>query len=391
MLKYFTADYVFPVSSSPLPQGVVVVTNTGEVVGVYPHQHPDVANKPLKRFKGILVPGFINTHCHLELAHLKNQLAQNTGLIPFIKGVVSLREFDEHEVLEAMLKADKEMQENGIVAVGDISNKSISKSVKEKSALHYHTFVELIGLDPKRAETIFEAGQKMAAEFGPLAVSITPHAPYSVSKELVRLITMHSKAGENLFSIHNQESEEENKFYRYKTGKFLELYDFFKQDINFFRPQARNSIQTFIPNFPKNQRILLVHNTYTSAKDLSFARRFSRDIYWCFCPKANLYIENRLPKVDLFLAQDAKITLGTDSYASNDALCILSELKVLHAHFPQLNFVETLKWATLNGAQYLGLDAQLGSLERGKTPGLNLITHTNDLSITPNSEVKKIL
>lgn len=167
MLKYFTADYVFPVSSSPLPQGVVVVTNTGEVVGVYPHQYPDVANKPLKRFKGILVPGFINTHCHLELAHLKNQLAQNTGLIPFIKGVVSLREFDEHEVLEAMLKADKEMQENGIVAVGDISNKSISKSVKEKSALHYHTFVELIGLDPKRAETIFEAGQKWLQSLAP--------------------------------------------------------------------------------------------------------------------------------------------------------------------------------------------------------------------------------
>lgn len=363
----------------------------GEVQGVYPAQHPDLAGKSIKQFNGMLCPGFINTHCHLELAHLKDQVPPKKGLINFIKGVVSLREFDETEVMQAMKKADKEMQHNGIVAVGDISNTSISKSIKQKSALYYHTFVELIGLDPQRAESVFEAGKKLKAEFEPLSASITPHAPYSVSKELVRLIDVHFKAGQNLFSIHNQESEEENKFYRYKTGSFLELYDFFKQNIDFFRPQARNSLQTFIPNFPENQRILLVHNTYTSSKDLFFVKRFNRDVYWCFCPKANLYIENKLPKIDLFLAQEATITLGTDSYASNDALCILSELKVLHEYFPQLKLADTLKWATLNGARYLGLDMKLGSLERGKKPGLNLITHTRGLELTARSEVKKMV
>jgi cytosine/adenosine deaminase-related metal-dependent hydrolase len=391
MLKYFTADYVLPVSSAPLPKGVVVMNDIGEVIALYPHNHAEVMGKPLQQFKGILVPGFINTHCHLELAHLKGQLKKKSGLIEFIKGVVSLRNFDEAEIHAAMQKADDEMYANGIVAVGDISNTMISKSLKEKSKIFYHTFIELIGIQPERAKTIFDAGKELKGAFGDQSVSITPHAPYSVSKELVRLIEHYCKHRPNLFSIHNQESDEENEFYRYKTGKFLDLFDFFKQDITFLKPQARNSLQHFYPSFPKNQRILLVHNTYTSAKDLYFVKRFPQEVYWCFCPKANLYIENRLPKVDLFLQDHFKVTLGTDSYASNDSLCILSEIKTLHEHFPHLQLTDTIKWATLNGAQYLGLDTYLGTLEKGKQPGLNLIMYTHELSLTPSSIIKKLV
>ncbi|MFM6954287.1 MAG: amidohydrolase family protein [Sphingobacteriaceae bacterium] len=391
MLKYFTADYVLPVSSAPIPRGVVVMNDIGEVIALYPHNHAEVIGKPIQQFSGILVPGFINTHCHLELAHLKGQLAEKKGLVEFIKGVVALRAFDETEILAAMQKADTEMYNNGIVAVGDISNKLISKSVKEKSKLFYHTFIELIGLNPDNAETIFAAGKELKEAFGSQSVSITPHAPYSVSKELVRLIEHYSKHRENLFSIHSQESDEENKFYRYKAGKFLELYEFFQQNLDFFRPQARNSLQHFLPIFPENQRILLVHNTYTRAKDLYFVKRFPHEVYWCFCPKANLYIEDRLPKVDLFVHDEFKLTLGTDSYASNNTLCILEELKTIHEHFPQLKLTNTIKWATLNGADYLGLASKLGSLERGKQPGLNLIMYTHDLSLTPSSTVKKLV
>ena len=135
MLKYFTADYVLPVSTAPIPKGVVVMNDIGEVVALYPHNHAEVVGKPIQQFKGILVPGFINTHCHLELAHLKGQLKKKSGLIEFIKGVVSLRDFDEAEIHAAMEKADEEMYANGIVAVGDISNTSISQSIKEKSKI----------------------------------------------------------------------------------------------------------------------------------------------------------------------------------------------------------------------------------------------------------------
>lgn len=391
MPNFFSADYVFPVSAKPVPNGVVAVSTQGEILGVYEKDHPELKNQTIEKHKGIIVPGFVNTHCHLELSHLQGKVEPNQGLIEFIKGVLGLRQFDEQEVMAAMEAADQEMYRNGIVAVGDISNRLISKPVKERSKLYYHTFIELLGINPAVAKEVFNRGLTLKEEFEPLPNSLTPHAPYSVSKELIKLIAQFSKKTENLISIHNQESEEENKFFRYRTGKFLDLYEFLQQDISFFKPQARNSLQTFTPSFPENQRILLVHNTYTSLKDLYFVKRFNRDVYWCFCPKANLYIENRLPKLDLFLAQDFQLTLGTDSYASNDGLCILSELKVLHEHFPKLRFSETIRWATLNGAHYLGVDKTFGSIEKGKKPGLNLIGYTDDLQLTRNSTVKKLI
>ena len=126
-------------------------------------------------------------------------------------------------------------------------------------------------------------------------------------------------------------------------------------------------------------------------KDIYFIKRFDRKINWCFCPKANLYIENRLPKIPLFIDQGFNITLGTDSLASNSKLCILNEMRTLQKNFPVLSIGRMLKWATLNGATYLGIDKEKGTLEPGKTPGLNLITGLDNLKITSDTKVKRLI
>ena len=136
---------------------------------------------------------------------------------------------------------------------------------------------------------------------------------------------------------------------------------------------------------------MLVHNTYSSLKDIYFILRSGRDITWCFCPNANLYIEDRLPKIEMFQYHDFNITIGTDSLASNKKLCILSELITLHANFPSLSFTETISWATLNGARFLGIEEQFGSIEKGKKPGLNLISNVNGLKLSANSKVQKLI
>ena len=191
--------------------------------------------------------------------------------------------------------------------------------------------------------------------------------------------------------MHNQESEEENKLYRYKKGEFVDLYESLQLNIDFFKPQARNSIQTVIPLIEESTPILLVHNTYTTVKDISFVRRFGRDIAWCFCPKANLYIEGRIPKIDIFLDQPFSLTLGTDSLASNDRLCILSEMKAIHERYPSIPLQKLISWGTINGARFLGVDDMLGTLEPGKRPGLNLISHVKSLNFTPDSSVTPLV
>ena len=389
MLRHFSADYIIPVTGEPVKDGIVSVDSGGEIIHL--HDNARLITDPVERHEGIIVPGFINSHCHLELSHLLHQIPRGKGLIPFISSVITQRHQDENLVLDATERADKAMYENGIVAVGDISNNNLTKNVKQKSPVYYHTFVELVGFDPKKAEEVFNRGLELRKEFAPLPASLTPHAPYSVSKDLFRLLRRYCDGNKNLLCIHNQESDDENKLYRYKSGGFIEFYKNLKLDIDFFKSQARNSVQSIVPLLSKRQRILLVHNTYTSSKDIYFARRFNRDINWCFCPNANLYIESKLPKIEMFLSHDFNITMGTDSLASNDKLCILSELKTINEHFPSLPLTQTIKWATLNGAKFLGIDKDFGSIERGKTPGLNLITDTKGLELTTQSGVKKLI
>jgi cytosine/adenosine deaminase-related metal-dependent hydrolase len=283
------------------------------------------------------------------------------------------------------------MYNNGIVAVGDIANTTIGLPVKQKSKLYYHTFIEAFGFSPLKAHEIFDNAVSLREQYKPLPCSITPHAPYSVSKELFKLICKVSEERTNLISIHNQETEEENKFYRYKMGEFINLYKFFKADISYFKPQARNSIQTVVPLLTNKHNILLVHNTFTNLKDIYFVKRFDRKINWCFCPNANLYIEGRLPKVDLFLDKGFNITLGTDSLASNHKLCLLSEMYVIQKNFMSISFEQILQWATLNGAKFLGIDDEKGSIEVGKKPGLNLLTGMDDFRITAETKVQRII
>ena len=388
-MKSFTADYVFPVYADPIKNGVVTVDDFGKIISV--SDKPLDNNPPPEKLSGIICPGFVNTHCHLELSHMLGMIPTRTGLVEFIKTITKNRGTDTGLVTAAAEKSDHDMYENGIVAVGDISNNNSTIAIKAKSKLYYHTFVEIFGFLPDRADALFEHALALKDEFKPQSVSITPHAPYSVSKELFRLIKKYADTHDNLLSIHNQECEDENKFFRYKLGKFTELYDYFGMDISHFKPQARNSMQSIIPLLTNKQEILMVHNTCTNLKDIYFLKRIDRKINWCFCPNANLYIEHKLPKINLFVDQGFNITLGTDSLASNQGLSILSEMQTIQHKFPTISTAKLMEWATINGAGFLGIDKQKGTLEVGKTPGLNLISGVNDTQLTPESKVKRLI
>jgi cytosine/adenosine deaminase-related metal-dependent hydrolase len=370
-MKSFKADYVFPVCADPIKNGIVTVDDLGKVIAVTdPGSHPPEV--PFEQLSGAICPGFVNTHCHIELSHLKDKVSPHRGLVNFIMDVQKTRAADSAAVLEAAFKADNEMYENGIVAVGDIANTNTSIAVKDASKLYYHSFVETFSFLPGKAQETFNKSLELLNEFKPRPSSITPHAPYSVSKELFKLIKSYCDHNKNLISIHNQECDDENKFYRYKQGTFVDLYKAFDIDISHFKPLARNSIQSVLPLLTNKQDVLMVHNTCTNLKDIYFIKRFDHKIHWCFCPNANLYIENRLPKVELFIGQGHNINLGTDSLASNSKLCILSEMRVLQQKIPSLSTARLMEWGTLNGAKFLGIDDEKGTIEPGKTPGLNL-------------------
>lgn len=388
MLKYLAADWIFPVNDLPIKNGAIAVDHDGEIKEIFTADEVEKLDVIVEKFIGAIVPGFINTHCHLELSHMLAQIPQHTGLAAFVQQIISSRQADVEKIDMAMRNADKQMFENGIVAVGDISNQIASKEIKQRSKIYYHTFVEAMGFNPQRANVIMEYATGIKNEFTPLAASVVPHAPYSVSPQLFALINEAAEKEDALISIHNQETTNENDFFQDKSGGFLALYKFLGLDIDFFKPTGKTSLQSWLP-FIKKQKTLLVHNTVSSKADIIFAKQSHQNLYWCLCPQANLYIENLLPDVDLLIDEEVKITLGTDSLASNKQLNILSEMKTLQQH-KNVSFEKLLQWATINGAEFLGLTSLFGSIEVGKKPGLNLIQLSEDFKIENDQVIKLV-
>lgn len=341
------------------------------------------AGDDIRSYPGIISPGFINCHCHLELSHMKDSIPQKTGLVQFIKQVIMTRQIGQEDLVKAIDLAEDEMINTGIVAVGDICNNSLTLSQKLKGRLRYHNFVETFGFMPAVAETRFQAAVETYIEYihhysPATASSIVPHAPYSVSPELWKKIIPFP--GNTLLTIHNQETLAEDELFQFKKGEFLDFYSGLNIDISWFEPSGRSSLQTYLPRFQTNQQVILVHNVYTSREDLQFIEEGKAKcrVYFCLCPNANLYITGQLPDLELLMAGGAAIVLGTDSLASNQRLSILAEMQTIHQHFPSVPVEKLFGWATLNGAKALQMDNILGSFEAGKQPGV--VLSNSDLS-----------
>lgn len=374
-MRKISADRVFPVSAAPIQNGVVVTDDAGRILAVEPRERHDPASLDIRR--GVLVPGFVNTHCHLELSHMKGKVATGTGLIPFITGVVTQRDAAPEIIQDAIEKAEAGMLAGGIVAVGDISNTPDTFAVKSRGRLRYHTFIELFDfLQEQNAEKTFAGGlsvfEKLALAPGSAKV-LVPHAPYSVSRLLFKKIREFNPPAGATVSIHNQETPPENELFLQKSGGFLDFYGGFGISLDSFEATGRSSIFYALENLNPANRTLFVHNTLTAAAEIAAAQAWSPDVFWASCPNANLYIENRLPDYRAFLDAGARVTLGTDSLTSNWQLSVLEEMKTIARYQSYVPFEALLRWATLNGAEALGFADTLGSLEVGKTPGVVLL------------------
>lgn len=371
--KKFRADQLFDGYRLLDDSYVLITTKEGFIEDIVPAAE---AGDDIHQFRGVLSPGFINCHCHLELSHMKGMIPEKTGLVDFVLAVVTKRHFAEEEILSAIEKAEDEMLNNGIVAVGDICNNTLTLPQKAKGRIYYHNFIEASGFNPNIADQRFERSLGFFREYSYYysipaeANSIVPHAPYSVADPLWERI-IHFP-GNQLMTIHNQETAAENELFINGQGEFLTLYNKMGIDISFFRPSGKSSLETYLPKFLKNQSLLLVHNVHTSENDLSFAATSGKKISWCFCPNANLYIGDRLPAIDRFIKHECEIVLGTDSLASNRQLSILEEMRTIQRHFPEITSGQLLGWATINGAKALQMDKLLGSFEKGKQPGVIL-------------------
>jgi len=358
----------------------LITDSSGKIIDLV---HEDDAGDAVEYLEGILTPGLINAHCHLELSHLKNVIPPHTGLIEFLCSVVTKRDFPREMIDQAIRDAEQEMYDNGIVAVGDIGNTADTASVKSTSRIRWQNFVEVLSMTDEKADQELghyqSVAQMMTDSLTPSVIphrtSLVPHAPYTISPSTFRQLNDLTEG--QVISMHNQEHPAEDVLYQTGGGDYLKLFKVFGLHDSPFPVTGKSSIRSVLPYFNKGQQIFLVHNTFMPKEDIEWANDYASEnnirLIYCLCPSANSYIENRLPDVRLFQSLDCHLVLGTDSYSSNWQLSIAEEIRLLNDQL-KISIEDLLRMATLNGALALRWEDVLGSFEKGKMPGLVLLS-----------------
>ena len=380
--RKFKADQLFDGYHLHNNDKVLIIDETGKVEDIVSVRE---SGDDIQTFSGIITPGLINCHCHLELSHLKDVIPPHTGLIEFLCSVVTKRGFDPEVVQQKIKDAEKEMYDNGIVAVGDIGNTADTADVKSNSRIRWYNFVEVLGFtDEKAYENIMHYQQVAKTLQSALQssdaghqTSLVPHAPYSISPKTFKLINELTK--DKVISMHNQEHPAEDDLYKTGGGEYLKLFKIFGLNESPFPVTGLSSIRSVLPYFNNGQTIFLIHNTFMPEEDVLFARQYANEngltLIWCLCVNANLYIENKVPPIEMLMRNNCPLVLGTDSYSSNWQLSIAKEMKAIKEYFPALPTETILRMATINGAKAFQWDKELGSFEKGKRPGITLLSN----------------
>jgi cytosine/adenosine deaminase-related metal-dependent hydrolase len=376
--RKFTADRVFD-GERLLENTMLVTDDKGLIIGLQPVTEED----DVERFGGILSPGFINCHCHIELSHFKGCIPTGTGLVDFLINIVKNRRSFEGDKHTGIADADKEMWEGGISGVADICNTTDALEVKKRSPIRWHSLVEVINFYDENLERQIGGPQDVAEAHlqEGLPAVLVPHAPYSVSEKT--MLEINSRTNGKIISIHNQEAAAENDLFIKGTGDFLRMYAEFGNGGSPFPVSGTSSLRTWLPRFTSGQTILVVHNTYIHEEDILFAKahaeRFGLQLVYCLCPNANRYIEANLPPVELLVKHDCSIVLGTDSYSSNWQLSIPAEMRTICAAFPEVDRATVLRWATSGAARALRWN-DMGRFKKGCRPGIVLLNESFDSS-----------
>jgi cytosine/adenosine deaminase-related metal-dependent hydrolase len=359
------AEWIVPVGRPPIRDGRVAV-RSGRVVWV---GAAGEAGEPKGRLRdlghGVLLPGLVNAHAHLELSHLHGAVEADGGFVPWVRSLVGRRGQDPEDTVRAAAGREIDaLVERGTAAVGDVSNGLAHLDLLAGSKLDAVVFYELLAWDPERAESVLAAAESRVAGLHSslrpgLEVRLAAHAPHSVSAALFERLR---RAG-GPAALHLAESPAESRFLATGNGDWAEfLRERGLGHVAFTPPRARPV--PYVDGLGAlHEHLVAAHCVYVDDADLLTLAR--RGVHVAVCPRSNRRLGVGIPRVPAMLAGGVRVCLGTDSLASVDDLDLLQDAAALHRQFPALAPEAIVRMATAAGAEALGL-GELGTIAPGK-------------------------
>jgi cytosine/adenosine deaminase-related metal-dependent hydrolase len=382
----YTASWVAPVAQPPLPDGVVVVDD-GRISWVGPGDDP--AARDAERVElgpGVLLPGLVNAHCHLELSYLAGAVPRENGFVPWVEALVAARAAEDRgQVREGVAAALRELEQTGTVAVGDVSNTLPHVDLLARSSLFAAVFLELLAWDPVRAGGVLAAAdahltgarhalaQATPAGAARVRIELGAHAPHSVSPPLLRALAERGGPA----AIHLAESEAEARFLDGGVGEWASFLARRGLGHVSFPASGLSPVRYLDGLGALRPGLLAAHCVRTDRGDRELLAR--RGVSVVVCPRSNRALDVGLPRVPELLAAGVKVCLGTDSLASVDSLDLLQDAALLHRAFPELGAPAIVQMATRAGAEALGFP-DLGTLEPGRLGALAFAPGPSDLA-----------
>jgi cytosine/adenosine deaminase-related metal-dependent hydrolase len=353
-----------------LDDAVVQIADDGAIVAV---RGATPADPPA--LDGLILPGLVNAHTHLELSGLEGRVPGGEGLTRWVGKLIRERKtaLTPEERVQTMRDAAGKLAAYGTMGVSDINNGADSGEALVEHGVSGIVQWELLTLDAQRLPlALWEAAEphrEVRGERGAAVVRPCPHAPYSTAPALIRACVKNSGTRRAPASLHIAEDREELAFVRDGSGAWAHFLDRAGVDWRWWQAPGGTPVEMLDQLGVLGPDLLLVHGVHLTPRDRSLLAKSGTPLV--LCPRSNEHIGGELPDVPALLRTGVRLALGTDSLGSCPDLDVLGDAALLREAFPDVDPVVWLQLATRGGAEALALDL-LGGIAVGKKPGLVL-------------------
>ncbi|MDR2016987.1 MAG: TRZ/ATZ family hydrolase, partial [Burkholderiales bacterium] len=355
-----------------IPAGAVferyaLAVNQGRIVAVLP------ASEARNRFTAretevlethLLMPGLVNLHCHAAMSLLRG-IADDLPLMSWLSEHIwpaEAKHVSPRFVHDGTLIACAEMLRSGVTCFNDMYffPEATAEAVNTsgiRAALGL-TVLEFPGAYAKDADEYLAKGLAVRETLRGrprLSFCMAPHAPYSVSDRSFEQVAALAEAFDLPLHIHLHETRDE-------------IIQSLKE--HGMRPLERLRRLGLV-----GSKLIAVHAVHLEAQEIAQLAACGASV--AHCPTSNLKHGSGIAPLAGLLEAGVNVGLGTDGAASNSRFDLFEDMRLAALlakgsteNASAVDAHRALAMATIHGAQALGLDNEIGSLEPGKAADL---------------------
>lgn len=335
---------------------------------------------------GVLMPGLINAHTHLELTNINRPPAP----ISFVDWILNISQQIRGDKETFAARREAAVRQGiaqcikfGVTCVGDITqNVDIVRPILREGPIRSVSFGECLGIGERRwrFEELLRAATDQRYNSLRLASSVSPHAPYTVDAQGLEQVR---RTGDPTLplAMHLAETRDEDAFVCDHSGALGEIYTRIGIDPGPAPGVAGGAIWWAWEHLQFGAGDLLVHMNYVDDSEMKLLEQVKPTIVWC--PRTHRYFGHAPHRWREMRERRIPVLVGTDSCASSPDLNIVDDLRLLHEEEPGIDVESLWRMITINASGFVCSAFGPGSSRVGAIAGSTFDEHHADFAAFP--------